>query len=110
LQSTIQDLLGEDEALWYISAGNIEYLTSTHNGEINTMASILGRVNYVYDNRYLFTASFRRDGSSKFGPSNKYGNFPSFAAGWNIHNEEFFGKEGAINRLKLRASWGETAR
>jgi len=106
LQSTIQDLLGEDEALWYISAGNIEYLTSTHNGEINTMASILGRVNYVYDNRYLFTASFRRDGSSKFGPSNKYGNFPSFAAGWNIHNEEFFGKEGAINRLKLRASWG----
>ncbi len=106
LQSTIQDLLGEDPALWYISAGNIEYLTSTHNGEINTMTSVLGRVNYVYDNRYLFTASFRRDGSSKFGPANKYGNFPSFAAGWNIHNEEFFSKEGAINRLKLRASWG----
>jgi TonB-linked SusC/RagA family outer membrane protein len=106
LQSTIQDLLGEDPALWYISAGNIEYLTSTHNGEINTMTSILGRANYVYDNRYLLTASFRRDGSSKFSKNNRYGNFPSFAVGWNIHNEPFYAKDNKLNRLKLRASWG----
>ncbi len=106
LQASIQDLLGDDPALWYIQAGNIEYLTASSNGEINTMASTLFRGNYVFDNRYLFTASFRRDGSSKFGTKNKYGNFPSIAAGWNVHNENFFPKDGAINRLKIRTSWG----
>ncbi len=74
------------------------------------MASFIGRVNYVYDNRYLLTVTMRADGSSKFGAANRWAYFPSFAAAWNIHNEAFI--EGAgidfLSELKLRGSWGIT--
>jgi len=73
----------------------------------SALESILGRVIYSYDNRYLLTASFRRDGSSRFGSANRFGNFPSIAVGWNISNEKFFTSlSGAISTLKLRASYG----
>ncbi|MWB94156.1 SusC/RagA family TonB-linked outer membrane protein [Flavobacterium sp. GA093] len=71
-----------------------------------TLASYLGRLEYNYDNRYLFNAVMRRDGSSKFSDANKWGNFPSVSAGWRISNESFF-KSEFINDLKLRASYGE---
>lgn len=64
------------------------------------------QANYAYDNRYLFGASVRRDGSSKFHKNYRYGTFPSFSVGWNIHKESFF-KVPFINELKLRASWGQ---
>ncbi len=67
-----------------------------------------GRVNYVYDDRYLINASFRRDASSVFGVNSKWGNFPAVSAGWNVHNEDFLGGNGLISRLKLRASYGLT--
>lgn len=67
-----------------------------------------GRVNYVYDNRFLLNASFRRDASSVFGINSKWGNFPAVSAGWNAHNEDFIGNNGFISRLKLRASYGLT--
>jgi len=71
------------------------------------LISLLGRVVYSYDNRYLLTASFRRDGSSRFAPANRFGNFPSIALGWNIANEQFFAPlASTINQLKLRASYG----
>ncbi|USJ36276.1 SusC/RagA family TonB-linked outer membrane protein [Dyadobacter fanqingshengii] len=73
----------------------------------NELQSFFGRVNYVYDNKYMFTGTFRADGSSKFGENNKYGYFPSFALGWNISNEDFMDKS-FFNILKLRASWGRT--
>lgn len=73
----------------------------------NELQSFFGRVNYSYDSRYLFTATFRADGSSKFGRNNRYGYFPSFALGWNVTNEDFFQSE-LVNNLKLRASWGQT--
>ncbi|WP_461788547.1 SusC/RagA family TonB-linked outer membrane protein [Pedobacter sp.] len=60
-----------------------------------------------YKDKYLFTATFRIDGSTKFGDNNKYGYFPSFSAAWNINRENFF-KVDAINLLKLRAGWGKT--
>ncbi|QEC52422.1 TonB-linked SusC/RagA family outer membrane protein [Anseongella ginsenosidimutans] len=73
----------------------------------SALLSMLGRVVYSYDSRYLLTASFRRDGSSRFGDENRYGNFPSIALGWNISNETFFDSfSQAINRLKLRGSYG----
>lgn len=73
----------------------------------NALLSLLGRVVYSYDSRYLLTASFRRDGSSRFGDKNRYGNFPSVALGWNVSNEPFFNSfSQAINRLKIRASYG----
>ncbi|MXV52291.1 SusC/RagA family TonB-linked outer membrane protein [Pedobacter sp. HMF7647] len=83
--------------------------TSTTGGNSNEsrLASALARVIYSYDNRYLLTASFRRDGSSRFGSDNRYGNFPSIAVGWNISNEKFYGKlENVLPTLKLRASYG----
>lgn len=74
----------------------------------NTLLSMLGRVIYSFDNRYLLTASIRRDGSSRFGSANRYGNFPSIALGWNVSNEGFFKPyANAISNLKLRASYGE---
>ena len=77
------------------------------NANENTLLSLLGRVVYTYDQRYLLTASFRRDGSSRFSPSNRYGNFPSVAVGWNISNEDFFSSlRTTINTLKLRGSYG----
>lgn len=73
----------------------------------NELQSFFGRLNYVYGEKYLFTATFRADGSSKFGDNNKYGYFPSFAAGWNLSKENFMANSG-FNNLKLRASWGQT--
>jgi iron complex outermembrane receptor protein len=74
----------------------------------NELQSYFGRVNYNYDNRFLFTASIRADGSTRFGANNKYGYFPSFAAGWNLTREKFLENISAISSLKLRASWGQT--
>jgi TonB-dependent starch-binding outer membrane protein SusC len=72
----------------------------------HSMLSYLGRVNYSYADRYLATASIRRDYSSNFGPNNRYGDFPSFALGWKISNEPFFNVP-YINLLKIRGGWGK---
>jgi iron complex outermembrane receptor protein len=74
----------------------------------NELQSFFGRVNYIYSNRYMVTATMRADGSSKFGSNNKYGYFPSVALGWNIMNEEFLSSLEIFDNLKLRASWGQT--
>lgn len=74
----------------------------------NELQSFFGRVNYNYDNRYLFTASVRADGSTRFGQDNKYGYFPSFAVGWTLSRENFLKDVNAIQDLKFRASWGQT--
>jgi TonB-dependent starch-binding outer membrane protein SusC len=69
--------------------------------------SYLGRLNYSFEDKYLFTASVRRDGSSVFTSGNKYGVFPSFSAGWRISEENFMKAFGFIDELKLRGSWGQ---
>ncbi|OEI80448.1 hypothetical protein AST99_09120, partial [Formosa algae] len=71
------------------------------------LASYLARVNYIFDERYLLTLTYRRDGSSKFGDGNKWGDFPAAALAWNVHNEDFF-KSDLISQLKLRTSIGIT--
>jgi TonB-linked SusC/RagA family outer membrane protein len=75
----------------------------------NSLASYFGRVNYVYDDRYLLTATYRRDGSSKFGPNRKYADFPSFALAWRLSQENFW-KNGKINSIindvKFRYEYG----
>lgn len=82
--------------------------TAGGNSTESSLLSLLGRVIYSYDSRYLLTASIRRDGSSRFGSSYRYGNFPSIAVGWNIANESFFADlKDKISTLKLRASYGE---
>lgn len=71
--------------------------------------SQMGRINYSYDSRYLFTLTVRRDGSSVFGKNtSKYGTFPSIAAGWNISNENFMKSVTAIDNLKVRFSYGKS--
>ncbi len=72
-----------------------------------TLLSYLARAIYSYNDKYFVSASFRRDGSSRFGPLTKYGNFPSVSAGWNVSNESFYNDWlGAQSTVKLRASWG----
>jgi TonB-linked SusC/RagA family outer membrane protein len=73
-----------------------------------SMLSYLARANYNYDSKYYVTASFRTDGSSRFGSERKYGVFPSAALAWRISNEKFFEGIDFINELKLRTSYGET--
>ena len=71
-----------------------------------TITSLMARVNYDYKDKYLITATIRRDGSSKFGENTKYGNFPGLALAWNISNENFMKQVGWIDQLKLRLSRG----
>ena len=87
-----------------VSASSITESTQTH------LASFFGRVNYNYDGRYIFSASLRRDGYSRFGSKNKWGWFPSASAGWMISNEPFFKESGLDwwNTFKLRVSYGQT--
>lgn len=83
--------------------------TTSTSGEYGwSLLAYFARANYSYNDKYLFTASFRREGSSRFGSANKYGNFPSFSAGWRISEENFFPKANWITDLKLRGSFGIT--
>ncbi len=70
------------------------------------ISSLFSRVNYSFADKYLFTGIIRRDGSTKFGSNMKYGVFPSFSVGWNIHEEDFFNPGSFINRLKIRGGYG----
>jgi tonB-linked outer membrane protein, susC/ragA family len=81
-------------------------VVSTYNSAEWTLMSFLSRINYNYDNRYYFTATFRADGSSKFAKNNRWGYFPSASAAWNISNEKFLSQNKVVSNLKLRASWG----
>jgi TonB-linked SusC/RagA family outer membrane protein len=71
-----------------------------------TNASFFGRLSYDYMDKYLFTASVRRDGSSRFGSNSRWGVFPAFSAGWKINEESFMKNIKQINLLKIRGSWG----
>ena len=75
--------------------------------EVNTRTAVMGRINYSYSDRYNFSASIRRDGFSRFGADNVYGNFPSLSAAWTVTNEDFMASGHKwLNYLKIRASWG----
>ncbi len=80
--------------------------TSSGGRSEEVLISYLGRVNYDYAGKYLLSASIRRDGSSKFAPGNKWGNFPSVSVGWRINQEDFMKDISQISELKLRASYG----
>ncbi|CAI8431661.1 MAG: TonB-dependent receptor SusC [Flavobacterium sp. SCGC AAA160-P02] len=69
--------------------------------------SFLGRLNYTFNNKYVLTASFRRDGVSKFSKENRYGFFPSFAFAWRLDNEGFIKNLNIFENLKIRAGWGQ---
>ncbi|MEL6256046.1 MAG: SusC/RagA family TonB-linked outer membrane protein, partial [Bacteroidota bacterium] len=73
----------------------------------STLFSQFGKIDYAYAGKYLLSATLRRDGSSVFGPNNRYAVFPAFSAGWRISDEDFF-NSSFINELKLRGGWGKT--
>lgn len=80
---------------------------SSDKGE-DSLIGFFARVNYNYKGRYMFAASIRREGSTKFGANNKWGNFYSVSAAWNIKDEAFMKNVDAVSTLKLRAGYGET--
>ena len=104
-------LIDQYEYAWLSNAMNIP----TSTGEITgwpdnrqRLVSYFGRVNYDYNEKYLFTAIFRADGTTRFASQNRWGYFPSFSAGWVVTNEEFMRSTGRwMDFLKLRASWGQ---
>ncbi len=87
---------------------------ATSNQSVSTyqtnwaILSYIGRVNYAYKDKYLATASFRADGSSRVGINNQWGYFPAFSAGWRVSKEDFMQNASWIEDLKVRAGWGET--
>lgn len=94
----------EDTSVKTLNAANV--VTAETSVDEWSLASFFGRILYDYDGKYLFTASIRRDGSSKL--ANKWETFPSFSAGWRISSESFMQGFDYINELKLRAAWGKT--
>ncbi|MGK6352830.1 SusC/RagA family TonB-linked outer membrane protein [Parapedobacter sp. DT-150] len=85
------------------AAGTVEATSSIQEW---SLASFLARINYNYKGRYLLSASIRRDGSSRFGKENRWGNFPSLSLGWIVSDEGFMDAMESISFLKLRASFG----
>lgn len=92
----------------YLNSGNRANEQTGGAGHHWALQSLFGRVTYNFDDRYLFEANVRRDGSSRFAEGNRHGVFPSFSAGWRISEEEFMsGTSHFLDQLKLRASWGQ---
>ncbi|WP_255066060.1 TonB-dependent receptor [Lacihabitans sp. LS3-19] len=92
----------------FYNFGNASSVTGVSSNLVEwTINSYMGRVNYDFNDKYLLTATLRRDGSSRFGENTKYGNFPGLALGWNISNEAFVKDVTWLDLLKLRAGWGK---
>ncbi len=108
MSASRNDLRIDDEEHAYLSmATNSSASASGGPSDPSAIVSGFFRANYAYDNRYMTTITVRRDGSSRFGPNNRFGTFPSISAGWNIANESFMEDIDWLNTLKLRASWGQ---
>lgn len=95
------------EGLTTIGAGSVTSQTTSGSAWANSMVSMFGRVMYSYADRYMLSASIRRDGSSKFADGHRWGTFSSASVGWNVMNESFFeNAREVMNELKVRASYG----
>jgi len=114
-QEFVQEQLGgtrinvpaNDPSLFFLNAGETEGQTNFNTSFSWGVISYLFRVNYTFKDRYLFTGTMRRDGSSRFSSDNRWGNFPSVAAGWRLSEEPFMEDMDKISNLKLRFSWGQ---
>ncbi|OUR90837.1 hypothetical protein A9Q87_12880 [Flavobacteriales bacterium 34_180_T64] len=101
--------LGNSSSIIQVVDGEVttSLVTSADGRNENRWYSFFGRIQYDYEGKYIFSAMVRRDASTKFGPNNRIGNFPSISAGWLVSNEDFFNVD-IINKLKIRGSWGIT--
>lgn len=93
-------------AIHNLDVGDATTATNYNNSSSWAIESYYGRLNYNFDNRYLLTATVRADGSSKLGPNNRWGTFPSVALAWRVNNESFLKDVEWLNNLKLRLGWG----
>ena len=110
-QEQVRGLIGSgntfpDDLVPFLGAASIRSANSYEFGW--SLLAYLSRVNYSYKDKYLLSASFRREGSSRFGANSKYGNFPAASVGWRVTEESFMPKISWLSDLKLRASWGVT--
>jgi len=96
-----------DPDQWYLGAGSTTGATNNNTGDKWARNSYISRLNYAYDNRYLLTATFRADGTSRFPSSNRWGYFPSVGLGWNIAEEDFMKGQKTLTTFKIRGSWGK---
>ncbi|MDA3892779.1 MAG: TonB-dependent receptor [Salinivirgaceae bacterium] len=97
----------ENESYRYIDLGDPTTVRVENNGRIESRNSYLGRINYIFNERYLITANFRADGSSKFSKENRWGYFPSVSVGWRLSKESFMANLHWIADLKIRGNWGQ---
>jgi len=96
-----------DPNFWYLNVADASMpMSNGGGGGEESFMSFLARINYSYNGKYLINATYRRDGSSKFSPSNRWGNFGSVGLGWVVSDESFFESINALDFLKLRAAWG----
>ena len=98
----------QDNNYMYLNSGTSKFLNGG-GGAANSLLSYFGKLNYSFFDRYLLSATIRRDGSSRFGKENQYGIFPAFSLGWRLSEESFIKNNlSSISNLKLRAGWGKT--
>ncbi len=95
-----------DQSFWVLDRGNPVGQNNTSSIASEALFSTFGRIDYSYDGKYLFNATIRRDGSSKFAKEVRYGNFPSASVGWRISQENFMKNASFISDLKIRAGYG----
>jgi len=111
VKGTALNLRAEDDHKAWIDFTNSASPGDQHSeggATEHRMASVFGRLNYNYDERYMLELTLRRDGSSNFGRNNQYAYFPSVSAGWTLTNEPFMeNKPGWFDFLKVRGSWGQ---
>ncbi|WP_082684978.1 TonB-dependent receptor [Hymenobacter sedentarius] len=96
-----------DPSQWYLNTGDPNTAVNDASTAKDRRLSLLGRVNYAYNNRYLLTTNLRYDGTSKFNRDRRYGFFPSLGLGWIVSEEDFLRDNKTLSYLKLRASYGQ---
>jgi len=106
-QSVASDMLSHVTTTNLQQSGNAETLNAESGKFINTLQSSLARINYSFKDKYLVTASIRRDGTSRFSDKFKYATFPSGSIGWKLSSEPFMQNNELFSELKLRAGYGE---
>ena len=109
LSASRDSIANDSPELQYLNGSIAQQTTASNSGVDTRMYSYLGRINYNYADKYFLTASVRQDGSSKFGPENRYGTFPSASFGWKLRNEGFmdFMSKDVVTHMMIRTGWGQ---
>lgn len=103
-----KDFMVEDNMAYALQNGDSQFNEINSVKQRFSLSSFLARFSYNFSHKYYFNVSYRRDGSSKFGRNNRWGNFPAFSLAWRLSNEKFLSDINWINELKLRGGYGVT--